>query len=117
MAVNQAEFQIGDDIELGVQLKRKRAGDTTKQPFVVDTGATVVAQVVTIDRENTLGPEVTCLSNATGAAWATSLIVVEMTAAQSAQINRVGGAYMRVRITENSMRNTYYAPIELIADA
>lgn len=114
MAANQPEVVQGDDLELGVTLKRKRAGDASLATFTISNGADVKAQFVDISKNITIGPEVTCQFGATGADWANSLVVIEMTSAQSGTIMHTGMAYARVRVTDNSKRNTYYAPVEII---
>lgn len=111
---NTPEIVQGDDIELGVTLKRKRAGDAALTTFNISNGATVVAQFVDISKTVTFGPEVTLAFGATGADWANSLVVVEMTAAESAQITHTGMSYCRVRVTDTGKRNTYYAPVEIL---
>lgn len=94
----------GDDVAIPVQLKK---GGST---FTIDGGATVKAAIVTPERDELLSTTVTCSNIATGADWDNSLVVVEMTSAQTAAITTYGNALVEVQV-DDSGKLTWAAPI------
>ena len=91
----------GDDVQWPVQLLLDSA------TFVIDPGAQVRAALTR--RGVTVGPVVTCSSGTAGADWATSLIVVVFTAAETSTMT-TGQTTLEIEIVDGGITSTFRVP-------
>lgn len=96
----------GDDTSLSVTLKKNG------QTFNIDTGATVQASLVTPNHIKTIMNPVGVLSTATGADWTNSLIVIELTSAETGAITDYGDALLEIQV-DDSGKTTFFANINV----
>lgn len=74
----------GDDVTIPVQLKKEVVGQKgTFAAFVINPASIVKATLISAERSLALSTTVT-VTEVAGSAWATSLVVAQWTAAQSA---------------------------------
>lgn len=97
----------GDDVSLPVALTKDGA------TFAIDAGATVRAAIVDMGHQALLMAAVTLDSAAVGADWSTSLVVVEMTAAQTAAITEVGNAFIEIEVDDGG-KTTFFTYIQVV---
>lgn len=97
----------GDDVALSVTLKKDGV------VFNIDTGATVKAALISKDRNTILIPEVTCLSNATGADWPNSLVIVPFTSTETAAITVFESALLEIQVDDGG-KLTWFVSLEII---
>ena len=102
-----AVIVTGDDVARPVQLTKDGAS------FVIDPGATVRAAIVDEAHKKVLMAAVTLDEGATGAVWATSLLVVEMTAAETAAITETGNAVLEIEVDDGG-KETFFENIQVI---
>ena len=107
-----SEFITGDTRTKLVQLQINGA------TFVIEPTDSVQAQIVSKDKGKVLTTEpVECVSTATGAAWATSLVAVKFPRASTAAIKAFGAALLEVQVTTDPLGEpedfTFYIPVTL----
>lgn len=110
------EFITGDSRTKLIQLH------INELPFVIAPTDTVKAQIVAKDKSKALtSASVTCLSTATGAAWATSLVAVKFPRASTADIKVSGAslsALLEIQVTLDPLGDaediTFYVPITIV---
>lgn len=88
----------GDDAAVPVQLYKKQG--KVKSTFVIDAGATIKAVLTSIDRLTVISAEVIIDNTATGADLATSLVIVELTEAQTEAITLLGDAIVEIQVDD-----------------
>jgi hypothetical protein len=71
------------------------------------TGATIKAAVVSSDHSSVWIPEVTCSSGASGASWATGVVVIEFTAAQTTP-SPAGKALIEIQVTLAGKKTPFF---------
>ncbi len=96
---------IGDDFNRQVQLKK----DGVEFDMA---GATVQAAIVSEDRATVLIDPVSCAEGATGAVWASSLVVVAFTEAATAEVTE-GLCYLEIQV-DDSGKNTWFVALNAI---
>lgn len=96
----------GDDTVLSVTLKKNSS------TFNIDTGATILASLVTPNHINIIMSPVAVLSTAPGADWANSLLVIELTSAQTEAITSYGDALLEIQVDDNG-KTTFFANINV----
>ena len=99
-----AVIVTGDDVARPVQLTKDGAS------FVIDPGATVRAAIVDEAHKKVLMAAVTLDEGATGAVWATSLLVVEMTAAET----DMGTLHLAAWTVDDGGKETFFENIQVI---
>lgn len=107
------EFITGDSRTKLIQLH------INELPFVIAPTDTVKAQIVAKDKSKALtSASMTCLSTATGAAWATSLVAVKFPRASTADIKTFGAALLEIQVTLDPLGDaediTFYVPITIV---
>ena len=107
MATTPAIIVIGNDVPLAVQIKRNKA------TFVIDPGATVKGIITSLDHNYTYTAEFTASNAAVGADWATSLVVFDLTSAQTAVITYTGIALVEIQVNDGG-KSTFFADVEII---
>jgi len=95
----------GDDVALPVQLKKDG------KIFAIDAGATIKAAVINLNRSETIIPEVTCLSNAAGADWDNSLVVVEFNSAATSAVTDYDKALLELQVDDGG-KLTWFVSVE-----
>ena len=99
------DITTGDDVALLVTLKKNGA------TFTIDPGATVEAAIVDAQRITQLMPAVS-QSNGGNADWANSLVEVILTSAQTAVIDKQGGALLEIQV-DDSGKQTWFASVNI----
>lgn len=99
----------GDDISIAWTLKKNH------ETFAIDAGATVRAKIVA-SNGTTVSPTVTCLSNAVGADWDNSLVVVAFTSAQSATFPVTEDGILEVEVDDGGKRTWKRNGINVLED-
>jgi hypothetical protein len=96
----------GDDLRLPVQL--------TINGAVFDaSAATIKARVVSLDHATALTPEVAQSSGASGANWSQSLVVVVISAAETAAIASYGMALLEIQAARD-IKETWFVPLNIV---
>ena len=98
-------IKTGDDVAIFVQCKLDGA------TFVIDPGATVEA--VISYGGSPVSTVITCLDSDTGADWPNSLVVVEMTAAQTATLPVGKLCALEVRVDDSGKTTFCVEPIDI----
>lgn len=102
-----AAIVTGDDSTLPVELRKEQ------QAFSIATSATVKASIISKNKRVVLIPTVTVLETSAGSVWATSLIVVKFTSAETAAINRLGEALLEIQVDDGG-KITWFSPILVV---
>ena len=97
----------GDDITLPVTLKKK--GLT----FVIDAGATIVARLVSADRESVYTPEIAQTTAAVGADLANSLIILTFASADTALVTHQGSALLEIQVDDGG-KLTWFTSVRIV---
>ena len=95
----------GDDVSIKVQLQKDEV------TFVIDSGATVRAGVVK-DGVIIIGPA-PCLSDAAGADWNTSLVVVSFSSAETAAATDYGKSHLEIEVDDGG-KLTWFVFVNVI---
>lgn len=96
----------GDDISLPVTLKKNGA------TFAIDSGATVVGQLVSRDRKKTYTEEVS-QSNAAPADWTNSLVDITFLSVHTADITEQGPALLEIQVDDGGKR-TWFVAVNIV---
>lgn len=99
----------GDDTIIPAQLTRDLINEA------IDSGATVQASVVSKDKRNILIAPVSVSNAQVGSVWATGLVVVAFTSAQTAAIptSKLGSAYLEIQVDDGGI-TTWFTSIKLV---
>jgi hypothetical protein len=97
----------GDDRVLPLQLYKDEA------TFAIDVGATVRAAIVNPAHTTLLMAPVTLDNAAVGADWSASLVVMEITSAQSALISETGNAVIEIEVNDGG-KSTFFTHIQVV---
>lgn len=98
------EIVIGDDAVIAATLKKDDA------VFAIDAGATVQACIISTDHETRLSDIVTCSNIATGSDWDNSLVIVEMSQANTASIATPGPAILEIQV-DDTIKETFFGTV------
>ena len=99
----------GDDTIIPVQITRDFIDE------VIAGTATVKASIITKNKRNILIAAVPVVEGTTGSSWATGLVVVALTSAQTGAIpaSRMGSAYLEVQVNDGGI-TTWFTSIKLV---
>jgi hypothetical protein len=96
----------GDDSDYSAQLYKNAAA------FSIDSGATVEARLISIDKQTPYTDILTCSNSATGASWGTSLVVVEIAAADTEDITYSGMALLEIQVNDSG-KITFFGSVNI----
>ena len=102
----------GDDITFPTVLRKKAAGATVYTTFVIDAGATIVARLVSTDKESVYTPEITQITVQAGADLNNSLIIIKFTSAQTIGITFQGNALLEIQV-DDAGKLTWFTPVKI----
>lgn len=106
MSVTIPTVVTGDDISLPVTLKKNGV------VFDIPVSTPVVAMLVTRDRKEALTDEVSQVNTTTGADWANSLVVVELSSAKTVDIQEQGRALLEIQVNDGG-KLTWFVSVEI----
>ena len=96
----------GDDINIEQTLTKN--GST----FVIDSGATVQASLITRDRGTVLVAPVAVLEAATGSSWANSKVIIIFPEAATASLTTFGPILLEIQVDDGG-KLTWFVKLEL----
>lgn len=96
----------GDDVELAVTLLK--GGSTFDM-----TGATINARIVKFDHSAALTASELQNEAATGADWANSLLILELSAAETAAITYLGQSLIEIQV-DNGKKQTWFIDCKIV---
>jgi len=102
-----AELTTGDDITFPVQLTK----DTTS--FTISNLAIVRASIISKDKRLILIPPIPVLETNIGSNWASSLIMVSFTSAQTILIKNYGSNLLEIQVNDNG-KHTWFTNINIL---
>lgn len=105
------QIVTGDNVALSVTLKKNNA------TFVIDSGATVKASLVSFNHSTSYTLEITQSAAATGADWANSLVIVEFAPGDTSAITYQGKAYLEIQVddtVQTSGKLTFFAEVVIV---
>lgn len=102
----------GDDILFPVVLRKKVSGASVYTTFVIDAGATIIARLVSTDRESTYTPEIAQVTVQAGVDLANSLIIIIFTSAETIGVTYQGSALLEIQVDDGG-KLTWFAPIKI----
>jgi len=97
----------GDDISLPVTLKKNGA------TFDINTSATVYAMLVNKTRTTELTEPIAQVSSTSGANWANSLVVVELSSEDTIEIDASQSALLEIQVNDSG-RRTWFVTVNLV---
>ncbi len=98
----------GDDTTLLVQLYNSAGAK-----FVINNTATIKVAIVNLDHTRVIVAAVICSNATPGAVWATSLVAVVFTAAQTATIASNDQAWLEIEVLD-TIKTTYFERVKLV---
>ncbi len=102
----------GDDITFPTILRKKVSGATVYTTFVIDAGATIVARLVSTDKESTYTAEIAQVTAEAGSDLANSLIIIAFTSAQTIDMTFQGSALLEIQVDESG-KLTWFTPVTI----
>lgn len=107
MASKPAQIVIGDDVPLSVTLKRN------KVTFNIPGTATIKGVVTSMDHKYAYTTVLTAAEGATGADWANSLVVFDISSTETGVMTYTGMALIEVQVDDDG-KSTFFAEVEVL---
>lgn len=102
------EIVSGDDVLLLVQLKKDGS------PFTITSASPVKARLVSPDRKQQFTGEIAQSEGAAGAQWNASLVVVQMSQADTAGISYQGFGWLEIQVHDGGVKQTWFVPVDIV---
>jgi hypothetical protein len=102
----------GDDITFPTILRKKVTGATVYTTFLINSGATIVARLVSSDNESVYTPEIPQITVQAGADLPNSTIIIKFTSAETIGITFQGSALLEIQVDDGG-KLTWFTPVKI----